>query len=494
MFDSFRWVSKNNLDKVDNNYIFGRVVTAISNHETYEENYLDFYNNIVEPSKEEYKYKDKYSGHQEPSYINDMLTKNVEHFEKTGNFDVNLSSKISNERMRWYMFLSNIKIQEYVKKITYALTNKIKIKLPGISTKNITEKCNNILFRLKPILEVYFMEYSNKQYPGNFSYIPRHNHNGLNHLRSVYFSYIILTSSTFLYKNKLDNVDIFLVMYSSYFRSAGRLHEYGDNLKNPQPVSKTITFSNFLSEINKLLPNEIKQDFPPLDQFPDISNTKLSDTFCISGLLLLQGLKCMSKYIDFKKSKIAKYLFCYISMDLKNYITNFSQPTSFYLDVSMLITFPHYLEHCRPTTGYAQLDSELGIPHPDQKNFPSGKGKIWIEIFLEKYYDNHILSTKKFLFNIQKDIFRKTGYSLMTDDMIEKQIPKLSYSIENRCRKMILPDEKYGRLSKKFEELSDDYDKAWSVIFENVKYVSVNEQKIRNERGEIRQEKTENLK
>ena len=484
----FENIFNNNELKFKNNYIFGNIVESISKYEKIDNDYETLYQNIKEPSKNEYKHKDRYVGHQEPQKINNMKNNSVNHYKKFKKHDDNLSSKLSNERMKWYMFLAVVYVQKYVKKITYALTNKIKIKLPEVNTKNIKEKCSNLLFSLKPILEVYFMEYSKKQYPANFSYVPRQNHNGLNHLRSVYFSYIILTSSTFLYKNNLNNIDIFLIMYSSYFRSAGRLHEYGDSKVNPMPTSKTITFSSFLSETNKFLPNEIKQDFPPLDQFPDISNNKLSDLICVSGLLLLQGLKCMSNYIDFGKSKIVKYLFCFISTDIKQFITKFPQTTSDYLDASMIITLPHYLDHCRTTTGFSQVDSEFGMPHPDQKNYPIGRGQGWIEVFLEKYYDSHILSTKKFMFNTQKNILRKTGYSLMSDDMIEKQIPELSYSIENRCREMNAPDEKYGRLSKKFEELSDDYDKAWSVIFENVKHVSLSEEKIRNKRDENRAE------
>lgn len=311
-----------------------------------------------------------------------------------------------------------------------------------------------ILKIIKPILHIIFEQYSTKRYPSeeDTGKLPRINHNGLNHLRSVYFCAFVLLNTTFIEDKKLNSSELFLILLSSYFVSIGRINEStGD---------ETIIMYKDFVHIFKVK-GAYNIDYPYFQhQY-------------ISMAILNVVLKCVSQKFNIDETgKLKMQNILQIATMIPKILLKSSDATSEnvkeIIDYCSIISIGHYFDHCRPTTSFSQLDTQI-LSDDDlgsNPSFDTARGAKWIQNFLIKFssvkgarWEDLKLIYYPRIFETLKD----SGYK-SRESTIEL-VPMVT-AIGNRCDK-IFGHESADTFdySNIFESLSKNFSDAWDIIF-----------------------------
>ena len=261
-----------------------------------------------------------------------------------------------------------------------------------------------VLNLLKPIVHTIFDEYSNKQYPGENSKVPRMNHNGLNHTRQMYFTAYILQNTNFIERNNLNNSEIFWLLLASFCVGIGRYNEskHVMNIKLDRSTWNKV-FSG--GETAVILH----------DHDLSISNLQVN-SLCIFGSIVNVVKKIFDFNIIMNKSTKTNLINANTILHLST-IGPHNTKSKDYEDFFNLINIGHYLDHCRRTTAYSQLDSSRSP---------------WVMEFLRKYNEGmDDIQIKEYYYNKMYQILELTGY------VRDKSIPDIPYSEtdDRRCSK-----------------------------------------------------------
>ena len=340
-----------------------------------------------------------------------------------------------------------------------------------------------VLKILKPIFCVIFEKYSMTQYPDWKMYPPRYNHNSLNHLRSVWYTAVFLSNSNFV--NSLNNMDIFLLLLGSIFKSIGRTDE-----SNAGPSARDYDMKKVMKIFPKHgnLPKQIFPDFTKMCAVVDGSVVDVS-TFKFPGTVLIS--MCVAYQImcsiqdSFPNLNRSKYINTFIfssgviadRAEMMNQYYNCLELKDF-IDSASIMSLGHYLDHCRPTTRFSQLDTITNdvVPNnpydgPAQK-FNEPKGQVWLKFFLEKYdfKEKGWDKFKEYWFEKQKYILEKTkfekipGGPFLRNDKKKNiegtPVPDINVDWGQRCDTLF----KRGP-NEDIIHLATNFDVAWEAIF-----------------------------
>lgn len=255
-----------------------------------------------------------------------------------------------------------------------------------------------VLNLLKPIIHTIFDEYSNKQYPGQNTRVPRINHNGLNHTRQMFFTAYILINTDFIARNNLTNTDIFWLLLASFCVGIGRYNESKVINQMTITLDKSKWYQIF-SGHKRLHPHTLI-----------ISNLQVNSLCIFSSILnALEG-----KFTESKSAIITSETILHLSTIGPH---NTKPENKEYEDFFHLITIGHYLDHCRSTTAYSQLDSDMSP---------------WVIEFLRKYNPgSNDVAIKEKYYTKMYEILELTGYIKNTSN------PVIPYSTKDnrRCEK-----------------------------------------------------------
>ena len=323
--------------------------------------------------------------------------------------------------------------------------------------------------RLKPILGAIFETYSMTQYPALKTYPARYNHNSLNHLRSVWYTAVFLANSGFT--NDLNNMDIFLLLLGSVFKSIGRTDE-----SNAGPSARVYNMKDVLRpfQAHGNLPN---QRWPALSPEcgRDFSTWTMPGTVVISMTIAYQVLCSISHQFPLQQSKYSETI-VFTSGIIANdeMLAHYDncQEMKDVVDSVSIMCMGHYLDHCRPTTRFSQLDtiSNQVVPNnPFQgdtvevTDFNKPLGQPWLKFLLERYdfKNDGWNSFKKFWFDKQIYVLERTGFQRIgKDNAIIGADPPIEVDWGQRCNTLFDPTP-----TERIVALANSFDRAWDAIF-----------------------------
>jgi len=328
---------------------------------------------------------------------------------------------------------------------------------PGVILGSTQERVWYAFNLARPILEVIFRNFSSKPYPAYRKYeIPRMNHNGVNHLRQSFFTGILMINTNVVEKYNLNNADLILLLIVGYCISIGRINEVATS-DNPQnmPTLPDGWLSKFFpgqEEIGKNIGTYNVNQVPRL--------------LLNSGIMIYQILEAVQTFIDLKTSSTLFHHIISLTMaklkDLDTFYGQHGDDVDKWIDIAGLINVGHYLDHCRPSTGYAQLNT---------KGIGDGQGSPFVKNFLTRNISGGNIPEKwnniKFtFFKIQLEtISRTTGYTLPIG--WEEQLKQeMLQNKESHCRDL------WGRYHAglnpaMMEMVSKDFELLWNRIFYN---------------------------
>ena len=335
-----------------------------------------------------------------------------------------------------------------------------------------------ILKTLKPILGAIFETYSMTQYPALKTYPARYNHNSLNHLRSVWYTAVFLANSGFT--NDLNNMDIFLLLLGSVFKSIGRTDE-----SNAGPSARDYNMGDVLLPFqgHGSLPKQRMPELPPECGY-DFSTWTMPGTVVISMTIAYQVLCSISRQFPLQQSKYSETIVFtsgIIANDemLARYDT--CQEMKDVVDSVSIMCMGHYLDHCRPTTRFSQLDT-ITSPVVDNNPFSGDTvgitdfnkplGQPWLKFLLERYdfQNDGWHSFKQFWFDKQIDVLTRTGFKrikngpfLQADGKDHTSIgsaPSIEVDWGQRCNTLFDP-----KPTVRIVTLANSFDRAWDSIF-----------------------------
>jgi hypothetical protein len=335
-----------------------------------------------------------------------------------------------------------------------------------------------ILKILKPILGAIFETYSMTQYPALKTYPARYNHNSLNHLRSVWYTAVFLANSGFT--NDLNNMDIFLLLLGSVFKSIGRTDE-----SNAGPSARDYDMRDVLRPFGAhgSLPDQRWPDLPENCGY-DFSTWTMPGTVVISMTIAYQVLCSISRQFPLRESKYSETIVFtsgIIANDemLARYDT--CQEMKDVVDSVSIMCMGHYLDHCRPTTRFSQLDTATNpvvennpfhSKDTDITEFNKPLGQPWLKFLLERYdfKNDGWPSFKQFWFDKQIDVLERTGFQRIRDGPFLQAsgkdhasigaAPSIGVDWGQRCNTLFDPTPT-GRLVT----LANSFDRAWDAIF-----------------------------
>jgi hypothetical protein len=334
--------------------------------------------------------------------------------------------------------------------------------LENINTHDMTKRIYNILLVLKPILKIIFEEFSSKNYPSIFpnnKYIPpRLNHNGLNHLRQMFFCAFTMLNTSLISNLSMSNTDIFLILLCAYCKSIGRVNE-GSPI-GTEPFTDD-DFNNVFHQ-QKMIP-------PKCEKF---TTRGIIEVIPINSMLILdQILYNITDKFNLKNSQYYSNILYYGSFTPKykseDEITNITTNEELLLKISGLISVGHTLDHGRPTTGYSVLDvkPESSIPGSDIQHLEKGQGDFWSSIFLNKWKDYQYpdwQSMKTKFVKYQVDLFTASGYNKKVGARHDHEI---NINWGKRFVNENMFSVKYNNMPQEFIELSNDFDLAWESFY-----------------------------
>jgi hypothetical protein len=352
----------------------------------------------------------------------------------------------------------------YVTKIVHNIMtlcpNVTVIDPPNTRGNNKRQNIIYILKLLKPFFNIIFEEFSVKRYPTETGYptdtLPRKNHNGLNHLRSVYFTAYVLETSNFIENYNIDNNELFLILLSSYFVSIARFDENDTHLPN-------INFTpNEYYQWHGIALNNASHYFYQHNfectHLRYLSTLILGDVFQIirQKIIQLQTINVPAKFnIDNALHLSA------LSFDFMYQGAAADPNRDRIIDFTSIITVGHYFDHSRPTTGYAQLDTtRSGNP---QVNNP--RGPAWLYNFIVKFYPaapNNWQTRKSFYYSRIYQTLQESGFR---NRALRDTIPM---GTENGIRTNYVPYQQNifnTDVTYNFDAMSIDFHLAWKNIF-----------------------------
>ena len=290
----------------------------------------------------------------------------------------------------------------------------------------------------KTIYSILCNNYGMVGYPLLISNPPRFNHNILNWLRSLWFVNKFLLESSVIANNSLNNKDIILIQLGTFLISSGRINESDQKITLPYNIIKRI----------------FDIDVPITggeDIYINVNLLRLISA-CIAKdiLLYIDGTK---GYLS-QSSKYYKYLILSLIVPIEN--PNFTNFPEDFQEFSKIISIGHYLDHCRPTTGYSQLDTKVeGLTNKDDP-----KGVKWLEEILSKYKLTRTWSeTKTKYLQYQREILERSGFNIYQYDLDKNS--ETEYTDQYRCKRLW---DRSNPVSQKFIDLSTNFEDAWSTI------------------------------
>ena len=326
-----------------------------------------------------------------------------------------------------------------------------------------------ILKLLKPFFNILFEEFSTKRYPlgvdTDTSRPPRMNHNGLNHLRSVYFTAYVLETSEFIDLYEIDNNELFLILLSSYFLSIARFDEHDPVRFQGTPAipftalefyqfhgmvlnntSRYFYAHNFNCSHLRYLSNVFIADVFEIVKvkIPQLRTVNNPDKFNIDNALYLNALSSDHIYIggvgaaDVNRVRI--------------------------IDFTSILSLGHYFDHVRPTTGFSQLDNDApGNPNPRVQG--SGpRGPIWLYDFITKFYPAPPDWTTR------KSLHYSRIYQTLQESGFGNRVLRDPFPMDHEFG--LRADTRYTRnnifhpdVTYNFDAMSIDFHLAWKNIF-----------------------------
>jgi hypothetical protein len=359
---------------------------------------------------------------------------------------------------------------------------------PNIIRTTKRENIIYILKLLKPFFNIIFEEFSTKRYPlavdRNTYKLPRVNHNGLNHLRSVYFTAYVLETSNFIDQYHIDNNELFLILLSSYFLSIARFNE--DDVSTLGTGHIRFTPAEFY-QFHRIVLNNASQYYYGYDfncsHLRYLSNLFIADVFEIIKEKI-PGLQIVNDPARFNIDN-ALYLNALSSDHI--YLAGVGAADLNrvrIIDFTSILSLGHYFDHVRPTTGFSQLDNDApGNPNvriPALAGHPlSGvRGPIWLYDFITKFYPNlnDWTDRKSFHYSRIYQTLQESGYR---NRVLQDPIPmnqENGLRADNRYTRNNIFVPLYERrnwpgnvppnaVTYKFDAMSIDFNLAWQNIF-----------------------------
>jgi hypothetical protein len=322
-----------------------------------------------------------------------------------------------------------------------------------------------ILKLLKPFFNIIFEEFSVKRYPQgdtDTSRPPRMNHNGLNHLRSVYFTAYVLETSNFMENYNIDNNELFLILLSSYFLSIARFDEEDPNTYGPSIPFTPVEFYQF----HGMIPNNASLYFYGhnfnCSHLRYLSNLFIADVFGTIKEKIPQ-LRDVANPLKFNIDN-ALYLNA-LSID---YIYSPGVGVGDLnrdriIDFTSILSLGHYFDHARPTTGYSQLDNDA--PGNPNTRVPASvpRGPIWLYNFITRYYPAPDWTTSKsFYYSRIYQSLQESGFRsrILRDPFPMDHEFGLRADTTHTRNNIFHPDVTYN-----FDAMSIDFHLAWKNIF-----------------------------
>lgn len=331
---------------------------------------------------------------------------------------------------------------------------------------------------LKPVLGAIFETYSMTQYPSLKTYPARYNHNSLNHLRSVWYTAVFLANSGFT--NDLNNMDIFLLLLGSVFKSIGRTDE-----TEAGPSAMDYDMRDVLRPFQEHgnLPNQRWPDLPATCDY-DFSTWTMPGTVVISMTIAYQVLCSISHQFPLQESKYSETIVFtsgIIANDRMLALYDTCPEMREVVDSVSIMCMGHYLDHCRPTTRYSQLDTATDPLVPNNPfhcgdegitEFNKPKGQPWLKFLLQRhdFQNDGWRAFKQFWFNKQIDVLERTGFRRNRNGPILQAsgaggpsigpAPSIEVDWGQRCRTLFDPAP-----TEHLVALANSFDRAWDAIF-----------------------------
>lgn len=361
------------------------------------------------------------------------------------------SVKIDRKFTSLYEIYSAQLYTKYINNVTQRLFNET----IDITDKQIRDVKGNPKDRIlglynlivKKVCSIICVEYSTNHYPHLITPLPRINHNVLNHIRSLWFSCLILMNK--IQSEKYNNYDIVLIMISSFMKSINRISESGGDVKC------CVNNINDLLQIDEI--KELKQEWPGLiTENVELSSTGLS-TLCMH----VQVLKTLSAKLDFK-GNCSKEYYNYVIFATSAHSASHDYSNKELYNFSCLINAPHYLDHCRFSTAFSQLDNNSMAMLREQPNDLNSPSKWLTDYLNEVNMDNNVI--KEYYHQQQLHCLTLSGLNV-------KDIKQITKNLPNRCRLTAVEQRLYGDT---FLEYCNNPTIALSEMFEknNFKLIS----------------------
>lgn len=293
--------------------------------------------------------------------------------------------------------------------------------------------------KLFKFCSIFSEQYMEKGYPFEDYIPPRVNHNNLNLLRALYYICYFLLTTNFLVMEDINTYDIILIQLASFLKSSGRVNEAAGNM-DAIKIKLNLLLDVFNIDHTSILNEgaDVEKEFTliPLRFI----------TGCIAYMIL--------ESLQIPGIKNSKYYNCFVlSMIIDEESSIFTDEFKIF---TKLVSIGHYLDHCRTTTGYSQLDTEP--ENMDPSNNQEGMGPIWLRKILMKYYktDNWIECKKEYL-DVQYNELIRSGFDRQSEDNIP-----IGESNRNRCSKVFGGNEDFE--SPKFLDFCDNFFLAWTEL------------------------------
>lgn len=217
---------------------------------------------------------------------------------------------------------------------------------------------------VKGICSIICLEHSSVHYPHDITGVPRQNHGVLNHIRSLWFSCLVLINKLEEgdpFVKSCNNHDLVLIMLSSFMKSINRVSEAGG-------ADVPLKVYNAKEYLPALLNSYGIKDQIWLDRKKDMIISAIDLGTMVFQTQILKTLLDKISFDTICTKKIYKnIIFCtmmYHTRDAgrsgvdQESVVEFSDGTEYDIkDLSYLLNIPHYLDHCRATTGFSQLDN-----------------------------------------------------------------------------------------------------------------------------------------
>ena len=389
--------------------------------------------------------------------LNQILLEKNRFFDKLEKLNI---EKLTPADVPRIVYLSGRFYAPYVTKIVHNIITLCPDNIIIDTRGNKRENIIYILKLLKPFFNIVFEEFSTKRYPteqDNYT-LPRINHNGLNHLRSVYFTAYVLETSNFIEYYEIDNNELFLILLSSYFVSIARFDE--DDARTPNINFTPDEYYQLHGIALNRRSNYFYQHEFECTHFRYMSTLILGDVFEIIKQKI-PGLRDVDVLTKFNIDN-ALHLSA-LSSDFMYLRTAVDPNRERIIDFTSILTVGHYFDHSRPTTGYAQLDN-LKSGNPQELAHNPARGPDWLYNFIVKFYPvdpNDWTTRKSFYYSRIYQSLQESGFG---NRVLIDPIPM---NHESGSRMDASQNQNIFNLNVtyNFDAMSIDFHLAWKNIF-----------------------------